>query len=76
MMMAVRRKQVNPKLLVALDYIYVLVGASFVALAFTLFLLPNNIASGGVAGISTILKDVFGWKPSIVQWAFNIPRFV
>ncbi|WP_370529825.1 YitT family protein [Alkalihalobacillus sp. AL-G] len=75
-MMSVRRNRVNPKLLVALDYIYVLIGSTLVALAFTLFLLPNNIASGGVAGISTILKDVFGWKPSIVQWAFNIPLFV
>ncbi|WLD95471.1 YitT family protein [Alkalihalobacillus sp. AL-G] len=74
--MSVRRNRVNPKLLVALDYIYVLIGSTLVALAFTLFLLPNNIASGGVAGISTILKDVFGWKPSIVQWAFNIPLFV
>ncbi|TLS38514.1 YitT family protein [Pseudalkalibacillus caeni] len=66
----------DPKLHVTLEYIYVLIGSAFVALAFNLFLLPNQIASGGVSGISTILYGVFQWKPSYVQWAFNIPLFI
>src|SRR5699024_9243196 len=40
------------------------------------FLLPNNIVAGGVSGISTILKAVFNWNPSIVQFAINIPLLV
>ncbi len=59
-----------------LDYTYVLVGAFLVALAFNVFLLPNEIASGGVAGVSTITKALFDWEPSLVQWAFNIPLFI
>ncbi|MER2171769.1 MAG: YitT family protein [Psychrobacillus psychrodurans] len=58
------------------DYVYVIVGAAIIALAFNVFLLPNQIASGGVSGISTILKGVFGWEPGLVQYAFNIPLFI
>lgn len=61
---------------IAVDYIYVLVGAAIIALTFNVFLLPNQVASGGVSGISTIFKAVFGWEPAFVQWAFNIPLFI
>lgn len=65
-----------PKLRMAGDYILVLIGSAIIAVAFNVFLLPNRIASGGVSGISTILKAVFGWEPAYVQWAFNIPLFI
>ncbi|WP_208590814.1 YitT family protein [Gracilibacillus suaedae] len=71
-----RRKQMPNWLRQILDYSFVLIGAFFVAIAFNLFLLPNNIASGGVAGVSTITKAVFNWEPSIVQWGLNIPLFI
>jgi uncharacterized membrane-anchored protein YitT (DUF2179 family) len=58
------------------EYVYVLVGAAIIALSFNVFLLPNQIASGGVSGISTIFLSVFGWEPAYVQWAFNIPLFI
>ncbi|MDT2044932.1 YitT family protein [Priestia flexa] len=59
-----------------LQIVYVIVGASIVAVAFNIFLLPNRIASGGVSGISTILNALFGWSPAYVQWAFNVPLFL
>ncbi len=59
-----------------IEYLYILVGSAFVALAFNVFLLPNRVASGGVSGISTITDAVFGWEPAYVQWAFNIPLFI
>jgi len=68
--------QLNPKFRKALEYIYTLIGSVFVALAFNLFLLPNQIASGGVSGISIILAHLFGWEPAFVQWSFNIPLFI
>ena len=46
------------------------------AIAFNVFLLPNQIASGGVSGISTILSQTLGLEPAFVQWAFNIPLFI
>ncbi|WP_342568254.1 YitT family protein [Psychrobacillus sp. FSL K6-4046] len=58
------------------DYLYVIIGAAIIALGFNVFLLPNQVASGGVSGISTILKGVFGWEPGLVQYAFNIPLFI
>lgn len=59
-----------------LEYIYILVGSAIIAISFNVFLLPNEVASGGVSGISTILHGLFGWKPAYVQWAFNIPLFI
>lgn len=58
------------------EYAHILVGASVIAIAFNVFLLPNEIASGGVSGISTILKGVFNWEPAFVQWSLNIPLFI
>ncbi|WP_053360583.1 YitT family protein [Bacillus sp. FJAT-27251] len=71
-----RNAVVNPKLEKLIEYVYVLVGSAIVAIAFNQFLLPNQIASGGVSGISTILASVLGWEPAYVQWSFNIPLFI
>jgi len=60
----------------ALEYIYVILGAAVMAIGFNAFLLPNQVASGGVSGISTILNGLFGWNPGLVQYAFNIPLFI
>lgn len=70
-----QRRPTSSKFMLIFEYGLVLLGSFFVALGFNLFLLPNNIASGGVAGISTILYDLFELEPSIVQWALNIPLF-
>ncbi|MCL6570366.1 MAG: YitT family protein [Bacillus sp. (in: Bacteria)] len=67
--------QTYPKLRIASDFLFVLIGAAIIGLAFNVFLLPNQVASGGVSGISTIIKTVLGWEPAYVQWAFNIPLF-
>ncbi|MFJ7825233.1 YitT family protein [Psychrobacillus sp. NPDC096623] len=73
-----RRKYKEPHPIIknSKDYVYVIIGAAIIAVAFNVFLLPNQVASGGVSGISTILKGVFGWEPGLVQYAFNIPLFI
>lgn len=58
------------------EYVYVIIGAAVIAIGFNVFLLPNQVASGGVSGISTILHGLFGWNPGIVQYCFNIPLFI
>jgi uncharacterized membrane-anchored protein YitT (DUF2179 family) len=68
--------QPNPTLERITEYLYILLGSAIIALAFNVFLLPNNIASGGVSGISTILKATLDWEPAFVQWSFNIPLFI
>mgnify|MGYP001386727539 CR=1 FL=1 len=69
-----RREPMPPLLLNIIEYTLVVVGALFVAVAFNIFLLPHEIASGGVAGISTITKYLFGWEPSIVQWVLILGK--
>ncbi len=59
-----------------IEYLYVIAGAAIVAVGFNAFLFPNQVASGGVSGISTILHGLFGWNAGIVQYAFNIPLFI
>ena len=66
----------HPLFELVLEYIYILLGSAIVGYSFNVFLFPNQIASGGVSGISTILHSLFGWEPAYVQWAFNIPLFV
>lgn len=70
------KEPLTPVQRVVFEFAHVLVGAAIVAVAFNLFLLPNQIASGGVAGISTLFYSVFGFEPAYTQWAFNIPLFL
>lgn len=74
-MKPVKRRKLPPKLAKAMEYIYVILGAFIIALAFNVLLLPNHVASGGVSGISTIINYLTGWTPAYIQWAFNIPLF-
>ena len=69
-------KEPHPVLSTIRDYLGVIIGSAIVAISFNVFLLPNEVASGGVSGISTILKALFDWKPAFVQWTFNIPLFI
>nr|WP_206699284.1 YitT family protein [Brevibacillus agri] len=59
-----------------MEYGMLLLGSLVLATSFNLFLNPNQIASGGVSGLSTILHNLFGFSPAIVQWACNIPLFL
>ena len=61
---------------IALEYCLVIFGAFIIAIGFNLFLFPNQVASGGVSGISIILNGLFGWNAGLVQYAFNIPLFI
>lgn len=72
-----RRKKSSARIVSKwMEYIYVIVGAAIIAIAFNTLLLPNHVASGGVSGISTILHSLTGWTPAFIQWAFNIPLFI
>lgn len=72
-----RRKQPLIQIGSPLHHIYeyglLLVGCLLIAVSFNVFLNPNQIASGGVAGISTIVQHLFGVEPAVMQWILNIP---
>ncbi|MGE5702387.1 MAG: YitT family protein [Clostridia bacterium] len=58
------------------DYLHLIIGSLVLAASFNLFLNPNQIASGGVSGLSTIFHHLWGVSPALIQWAFNIPLFL
>ncbi|MBU4269423.1 YitT family protein [Candidatus Dependentiae bacterium] len=58
------------------DYILLLLGCFLIAISFNLFLLPNNIASGGIPGLSIVLNKIFGINTAYLQFYINIPLFI
>lgn len=60
----------------AYEYSMLLAGSLIIALSFNMFLRPNQVASGGVTGISVIILELFGINPPLTQWALNIPLFL
>ncbi|NOU95099.1 DUF2179 domain-containing protein [Paenibacillus sp. LMG 31456] len=58
------------------EYLLLLLGSLIIAISFNMFLNPNEIASGGITGISIIIRQVLGIEPAITQWALNIPLFL
>lgn len=53
-------------------YTSLLVGLFLIAVAFNLFLLPNNIVFGGVSGLSIITKKYFDIDPSFFIFVTSI----
>lgn len=69
-------KQQSITRLILIDYFQIIVGATLVALAYNMFLLPARIAAGGISGISTILFEVYSFSPALTQIVINIPIFI
>lgn len=60
-----------------LDYLIILAGCVLYALSVVMFTAPNNIAPGGVVGISTMINYVFDYLPiGTLTLVFNIPLFL
>lgn len=59
-----------------LEYVLLLIGSFLIAISFNMLLSPNQVASGGVSGISILVRHVFGFEPAFTQWALNIPLFL
>ena len=55
----------------AKDYFVILIGLISYTIGWTLFLLPNNIALGGVPGISSILKWAWGTPVQATFFSVN-----
>lgn len=58
------------------DTASIILGSFLIAVAFNLFLLPNQIASGGVSGLSILGDEWLGLEPAYTQWAINIPLLI
>ncbi len=58
------------------EYLLIALGSVLVALAADLFLIPNQVVSGGVVGVATILHYTVGTPVGLVTLLINIPLFV
>ena len=58
------------------EFILIIIGCMFMALGVVLFLLPNQLSSGGFSGISTVLYYFFKFKIGTVTLLLNIPLFL
>lgn len=58
------------------DILQVIFGSFILALSFQIFLLPNEIISGGVSSLSIVIYEVIGLSPAITQYLFNIPLLI
>lgn len=55
---------------------YIIIGCFLMAIGTSLFLLPNQLSSGGFAGISTILYYLFGLPLGTTMFILNIPLII
>ncbi len=70
------RPKVRRVLAVAYDYGMITVGALLVALAVRVFLVPNNVVSGGLTGVAQLLNTLIGTPVGLVVLALNVPLLV
>ena len=61
---------------IAFGYLQILLGSLIAAAAYPSFLVPNNIAPGGLTGVATILNFLFRWPVGTVSLLLNIPLFI
>lgn len=55
---------------------YIIIGCFLMAMGTSLFLLPNQLSSGGFAGISTIVYYLFGLPLGTTMLVLNIPLII
>ncbi len=66
----------NKLFTIILDYLFIILGTISYSLGIYLFTAPNNIAPGGVTGISTIINYITGIPIGIVSISINIPLII
>lgn len=73
------RKIIRYKLLIkkySFEIFLIMLGTMIMSIATALFLLPNQLSSGGFSGIATITYYLFNWKLGTVILLLNIPFFI
>lgn len=58
------------------EYTLFIIGSMIAALGTSLFLLPNQLSSGGFSGIATILYYLFGIQMGTTIMVLNVPVFI
>lgn len=59
-----------------IDFFAIIAGCTLMSLGIVLFLLPNQLSSGGFSGITTVLYYLFDFKVGTTTLLMNIPLFL
>ncbi len=57
------------------DFAYLIAGTTILALAMTVFLIPADLAAGGVSGLALVLHHYTRWPIGALVAALNVPLF-
>lgn len=60
----------------AIDALMFILSSICIGISTACFAEPNKLAPGGVTGLSTVLKYLFGWHIGTLNLFFNIPLFI
>jgi uncharacterized membrane-anchored protein YitT (DUF2179 family) len=66
----------NPRFALARDCLIIFVGATLQAVAFFLFLIPGQLAAGGLSGAAQIINRYTGWPIGTMVLLANVPLFI
>lgn len=58
------------------DFLFIAAGALIQALALRLFLIPAQLVSGGVSGLSQVINYYTGWPIGVMVFLGNLPLFL
>ena len=58
------------------DFFLIIIGCMIMAIGTSLFLLPNQLSSGGFSGLATIIYYLFSFPLGTTMLILNIPLFV
>lgn len=58
------------------DLLILILGVGLYVLSVQLFVIPNRLASNGVAGFSVLMDFVFGINPALTFFLVNVPLFI
>lgn len=59
-----------------IEIFYIILGTILMSIGISMFLLPNQLSSGGFTGIATITYYLFNWQMGMVIFIINVPLFV
>lgn len=61
---------------IVLDYVELMLGAAIQGVGLRLFMVPANLATGGVTGIAQLINHFSGWPIGLMVLAGNLPLFL
>ncbi len=63
----------SKRLLILYKYLGITIGSFLFSFSISVFLTPNNLAPGGISGLSIIINHITGWSVGLLSFIFNLP---